>query len=193
MNRSTLRRSLPALALIVVGIWLTSGCIYIPTFNATVTGKNAANSVGQAGSKKPITPGTSTRDQVLKVLGKPFYQTSDGHYLVYSWERRKGILIWPLCFHGAPEDISYAMTLEFAPEGLLTAFNIEEGEERSSGYIDPPDADRFVPARVLTYQGQLEIENRSKFGVPVPPVAPANPSASPRPPPGTPYRTAPGP
>jgi hypothetical protein len=193
MNRSTIRRSLVPLALIALCIWLTSGCIYIPTFNMTATGKDATQSVGNAGSKMKITPG-ATRDQVLRVLGKPFFSTSDGQYLVYSWERRKGILIWPFCFQASVEDQSYAMLLEFDPQGLLSSFDLQKGRKQAE-LFELPDSDRFVPVTAKLHQMELDIQRNhpeqleefraaTRRSIP----APLHP-----PPPGTPYRTEPGP
>ena len=144
-------------SLVIVGVWLLVGCIYVPTFNVTVSGKDATKSVGATGSGKKLQPGRGTRENVQQVLGKPYFATSDGRFWVYSWERRKGIQVWPLCFTGGPEDDSFAMTLEFGADGVMRDFELEQGLKR--GYLfSVADADQFVPTRVMIHQRELDLE-----------------------------------
>jgi outer membrane protein assembly factor BamE (lipoprotein component of BamABCDE complex) len=190
-----MRRTIAPLMLVALGIWLMAGCLYIPTFNATVHGPDASESVGGEGSTKPLKPG-ATRDAVQRVLGKPYFATSDGRYWVYSWEKRKGILVWPLCFSAKPEDRAYALTLEFKDNDIVHDFMLEQGH--ATVYLwDVRNEDRFVPPRVMVHQMELKIardhpemleEFRATTRRTMPQV-PAPQRGSPPPPAGPTYRT----
>jgi hypothetical protein len=154
------RVALP-IALIVIGIALLEGCIYIPTFNMAVGGKDATKSVGPAGSKKHLQPGMSTRQNVQRILGKPFFASTDGRYLVYSWKKQKGFLFYPLCFMAAPEDDAFAMTIEFGGDGVMKGFDIEKGYQQHY-LFDLPHSRKFVPYHVTLYQTELNLQDHPK-------------------------------
>lgn len=172
---------LPAL-LIVLGVCLLQGCLYIPTFNATVGGKDAEKLVGPG---KPLQAGISTREQVKKVLGQPFSETSDGRFVVYSWLKRKGLLVYPFCFTAEPQDRSFATTFEFDTNGLLVDYATEEGP-RVGFLFSPATGHKFIPQRVMIHQQELRLQNHpellKRFRTATRP-APA--------PPGPQYRTTP--
>src|SRR3712207_1613261 len=96
--RPKLRPLLAPIALIVIGVWLLAGCVYVPTFGTTTSGRNAGKSVGPANSDRPLRVSRATLDDVLKVLGRPPHATAEGRVLAYPWRVRHGVSIWPLCF-----------------------------------------------------------------------------------------------
>jgi hypothetical protein len=175
MNRGHLPRSLLPLALITLGIWLTSGCIYVPMFGRPLQGNNAAKQVGSQTSSRPIRLNEATREQVVRVLGQPYAQLPDGTALAYTWRVQNGFTVWPLCFSGYSVDGQRTLVLRFDESGLL----------RSTQFLKSDQPLIQLP------QALAEI-------VPLPPdfpgrAAPGAQPTSPPPPRGTPYRTEPGP
>jgi hypothetical protein len=156
------RRLVLPMALIAFAVWVQSGCIYIPTFNMTTGGKDATKSVGARGSDKRLQPGVSTRANVRRVLGKPFFATSDGRFLVYSWKRQKRLLIYPQCFMALPEAKAFAMTMEFDGRGLLSGFDVES-QQRAPCNGSPATAKRFPPLRVTIHQQDLELADQPQL------------------------------
>src|SRR4051794_7620349 len=77
MRSRTLRLAVPA-SLALLGAGLLSGCLFIPTFNATIEGKNVAGEVGDADSRKPARVDHATIQDVYRVLGPPQFATDDG-------------------------------------------------------------------------------------------------------------------
>ena len=153
------RRIVLPLVLIGAGVWLLVGCIYIPTFNMTTGANDATKSVGDARSEKRLRPGFSTRQHVRKVLGKPYFSTPDGRFLVYSWKKQKGLLIYPQCFMVRPEAEAFAMTLEFDADGVMSGFDVER--QQGNRYLfDVPNAKRFVPYRVMIHDMELKLQDQ---------------------------------
>src|SRR5207249_1648365 len=77
------RRFFIPLLLCAIGVWLLTGCLYIPMFGKVREGTNAAKQVGEAHSRKPLRRFVATREDVERVLGRAPYQTSDGKVLAY--------------------------------------------------------------------------------------------------------------
>jgi hypothetical protein len=154
--RSIWRVLLPA-TLAFVGVYLLVGCIYLPTFNAVVDGPDASAKVGEASSDKTLRVGISTRDDVRRVLGKPFHETADGRLWVYSWKRQKGLLVYPLCFQAFPENKAYATTIEFDERDVIVRHETEVNEGRAY-LLSPAAADRFTPARVMYWNVWLRLQ-----------------------------------
>src|SRR5262245_61924824 len=101
-----MRKILP-ISLIVIGTFLLSGCIFIPTFvQPTVVGRNAWEKVGGPSSKQPLRMGNATLEQTLKLLGSPQYASSDGRQIVYSWQMLDGVYIG-LCFPPVIPKLNY--------------------------------------------------------------------------------------
>src|SRR4051812_11582768 len=96
MRSKTLRLAVPV-SLALLGAGLLSGCLFIPTFNATIEGKNVAGEVGDADSRKPARVDHATIQDVYRVLGPPQYATDDGLRVAYSWRVLNGYWIG-LCF-----------------------------------------------------------------------------------------------
>lgn len=124
----TLRLLLP-LALIVLGLSLLAGCIYIPTFGRTIDGENVAKKVGDEQSRKPVRVNRTTRDQVLSLLGPPDLMNSDGSALAYTWTVQNGFAVWPLCFTGSSVDGYRTLVLRFNPAGKLASFKVLKANE----------------------------------------------------------------
>ena len=112
------------IALLALGVWLLVGCIYLPMFNRTTHGKNHATKVGPADSRKPVRVGQTTRDQVLKLLGMPYVQASDGSALAYTWTIQHGVAVWPLCFTANSVKGYRTLVLRFDAEGRLSSYNV---------------------------------------------------------------------
>lgn len=156
------RRIALPLGLIGAGLWMLVGCIYIPTFNMTTGAKDATKSVGDAHSDKRLRPGVSTRRNVRKLLGKPFFATADGRFLVYSWKKQKGLLIYPQCFMVLPETDAFAMTLEFGADGVMSGFDVERQPGMAS-LFSVPNAKRFVPYHVTLHQMELNLQGQPEM------------------------------
>lgn len=117
------RRALP-FVLIVIGLWLLSGCIYVPMFGRPIEGKNAARKVGDADSRKPIRVGVTHVEDIRGVLGDPLDQTSDGRVLVYGWTTQNGATIWPLCFKVDGVDRRNTLVLRLDDRNVLKSFEV---------------------------------------------------------------------
>ena len=124
VERRRIRRLLAPVALIVIGVWLLAGCVYIPTFSTTTSGKSVGGSVGAADSRRPLRVSRSTLDDVLRVLGKPPHATSDGRVLAYPWSVRHGIVVWPLCFAGYSVNGQRTLVLRLDERHVLRSFEI---------------------------------------------------------------------
>jgi hypothetical protein len=112
------------LVLASIGVGLLVGCIYIPTFGAAVSGRNVAKQVGDARSRKPVRVGTSTRDDVLRLLGAPQASKADGTGVAYMWSVRNGVAVWPLCFQ-AESIIGYrTLVLRFDEAGRMKSYEV---------------------------------------------------------------------
>jgi len=187
MNRPNFRRSILPLALIGFGIWLTSGCIYVPMFGRTIKGNNAAKQVGDQKSSRPIRLNYATREQVVRVLGQPYAQRPDGTALAYTWRVQNGFTVWPLCFSGYSVDGQRTLVLRFDESGVLRSTQFLKHDQP---LIQLPQA----LAETVPLPPDLQQAPRTPFpgAQPIsPPPPPGTPSSSP--PPGTPYRTEPGP
>jgi outer membrane protein assembly factor BamE (lipoprotein component of BamABCDE complex) len=117
-------RLLLPLALILLGIGTLSGCLFIPAFNPTIEGRNAAKEVGDAGSRTPIQVGRATRADVLRTLGHPWQTNEAGTKWMYEWSVRNGLVVWPLCFQAYPQDGKRTLVLEFGPDDRVRSFEV---------------------------------------------------------------------
>jgi outer membrane protein assembly factor BamE (lipoprotein component of BamABCDE complex) len=122
MKRRT--RLLIPLALIILGIYLQSGCIYIPTFDSVKRGRDVSKQVGGEGSRKPIAVGRATRDDVFRLLGDPHYANADRSQVAYTWDVRKAVWVWPLCFQAYDQDGIRSLVLRFNSDGVLQSFQV---------------------------------------------------------------------
>src|SRR4051812_30229430 len=108
-----------AILLIAVAVWLLAGCIYIPTFNATVKGNNVSGEVGPPQSKKLLRTGIATRHDVERLLGPPSCANTDQSEIAYTWTRREALLVWPLCFSSQGYDREMSLVLTFDSTRLM--------------------------------------------------------------------------
>ena len=125
MNHHRLMKcALPALVA-AAGLWLLVGCIYIPTFGRVVGGKDASKKVGSERSKAPLRPGRSTSDDVVRVLGRPFFTESNGRALAYTWRIQHGFVSYPLClFQGDAIYGQRTLVLRFDEGGVLRSYEV---------------------------------------------------------------------
>ncbi|MBV8779753.1 MAG: hypothetical protein JO353_00015 [Phycisphaerae bacterium] len=126
-----------AVAVIVVGLIVVEGCIYIPTFNATVRGKNATNIVGSAQSDRPLRVGMATLRQVRNALGLQYWSATTKNSYSYMWEVQNGLWVGPLCY--IPQHGVRTMTFEFDDSGILRAFHVTSWDDNGDfiGLGDP--------------------------------------------------------
>ena len=110
-------------ALLIVGGWLLQGCLYIPTFNAPLS-EDPSKQVGGEHSRKPLRVNGATRDDVERVLGMPERVNVDGTEIVYGWEARKGIWVYPLFFQTETDDQRRALLLRFDEHGMLRSYDV---------------------------------------------------------------------
>jgi hypothetical protein len=128
-------RMLTALAMIVIGVWVLAGCIYVPTPEQKVgPEKDFRGLTGDPQSNKPIRAGAVTRSQVIAMLGKPTLVSADGRRLGYAIETHTGIGIWPLCFSaGTYTATGYAIRLKFDEQGNLLSYEAKKAEDTPGG------------------------------------------------------------
>jgi outer membrane protein assembly factor BamE (lipoprotein component of BamABCDE complex) len=138
-TRHTLKKAAPPVLLAAAGVWLLVGCVYIPTFGKVVRGKDVSKKVGDEGSRAPLRPGAATRDDVIRVLGRPYYEESTGHALAYNWRVQQGFFWYPLCLFAA--DGIYGertLVLRFDDEGVLRSYEVFKKDQARSPMATPP-------------------------------------------------------
>ena len=177
-------RLIPPVLLIIFGLWLLHGCIYIPTFGTKVSGENAAKQVGDAKSRRPLRVGHATRDDVLKLLGEPYVASADGSAMAYGWTVRNGIAFWPLCFYANSVLGERTLVLRFDERGVLRHYEVLKADE---GLIEFHGVGPPLPADLQEVEHQ-----RAHPGTPMPrPGSSGTSGGSPPPPPGPTYETTP--
>lgn len=129
------RRIALPFGLLALGVWLLNGCIYIPTFNRTVEGKNLRNKVGSAHSHRPVKIGVSTAHDVVRELGKPYRQTEDGRVLCYTWKTQAAATVWPLCFDYYSIDRWQTLVLRFNDKGVLSSSEVLTSRNYMADYF----------------------------------------------------------
>jgi hypothetical protein len=124
--RSACVTSIMPATLIFAGVACLSGCIFVPTFNMTRGGTNAAGKIGDAKSSKPVRLGTTTREQVLTVLGAPAAVSYNGRDVAYRWEVLNGFWLAPLCFSTLDARGYRLAVLRFDDAGVLRSVEYEK-------------------------------------------------------------------
>ena len=125
-----LKKVLPPVLLVGVGAWLLVGCIYIPTFGPVVKGVDVSKKVGEANSKKPVRRFEATRDDVIRLLGRPAFETLSGRDVVYWWRVRNGFVSYPQClFFGNSLYGDRALVLHFDDAGALQSYRVEKRDD----------------------------------------------------------------
>jgi hypothetical protein len=86
-------KSRPLGIVLWVLVWMVvSGCITIP-----IPTKETKILSGKPVAEQQIeflTPGTTTRDEVIRQLGNPHIIWEDARIITYDWDMRRGILLW---------------------------------------------------------------------------------------------------
>ena len=132
MHLRQLKHALP-IALILSGVYLLVGCIYIPTFGLPKDGKDFRGLVGEARSHRQIRPGNATRSLVIQLLGEPKLASRDGLTIAYDLSTMDGYVVWPLCFdQSSAVKTSYRLRLKFNAGGQLQSYQVRN---QSSGNI----------------------------------------------------------
>jgi hypothetical protein len=143
-----LRMALPGL-LIALGVAALSGCLFIPTGEKTVSGRDAMDDVGDAKSKKSVRVGSATRADVVSVLGQPEFTTESGDRVFYTWKVRTGVWYYPLCFQSDPSFSVRAIELRFDDQDILRGFKLTHWDGNwlaTHPYVDVPREMRPVSA-----------------------------------------------
>ena len=132
MRLHYLKHTLP-IVLILSGVYLLVGCIYIPTFGLSKDGKDFRGLVGEARSHRQIRPGNATRSLVIQLLGEPKLASSDGLTIAYELSTMDGYVIWPLCFdQSSAVKTRYLLRLKFNSGGRLESYQVRN---QSTGNI----------------------------------------------------------
>lgn len=129
MPQSPRIRLIAPLALLAAGVYLLVGCLPIPAPKSPIRGEDASTKVGKADSRKALRVSRSTRDDVLRVLGRPYFESADGRALVYSWSVRNGFAVWPLCFSAASVEGERTLVLRFDDRAVLRSFTVERADD----------------------------------------------------------------
>jgi hypothetical protein len=117
------RRLLPT-ALCLLGISLLIGCIPIPMKEKVTAGTDYRRVFGDHGQW--LVDGQTTREQIVKHLGPPQHNASDGEFFGYFLETNTGYWIQPLCFQGVRADQLRILLLQFGKDGTLLRHQISE-------------------------------------------------------------------
>jgi len=118
-----IKRRIAPFLLLLAGMWLLIGCIYIPTFNRVIKGEDPQKKVGYGQSKRPLRVLHSHRDQVVQLLGEPL-ASADQRVLTYAWQVEKGVKIWPFCFTAESVKSARTLVLRFDEDGTLRSFEV---------------------------------------------------------------------
>ncbi len=110
--------------LILAGLVILTGCIFIPGFHETVEKTDVAAKVGDAGSNRPLRVGYATREQIVAMFGVPQYADNTGRRIGYEWTVRNGMWIVPLCFTATPRLGFHGIELDFDEHEVLRRFEV---------------------------------------------------------------------
>ena len=165
--------------LVLLGVILLHGCIYIPTFNKHHSGVDASRKVGDSDSRKPLRVGTATRADVERVLGRSKYVNADGSEVMYTWVVQSGVWM-SICF--GSDEVTSMRGLRLTFDGdVLRGVHLEKNPSRLRQWIR--DNSTATPP-------WLESPAQSQPSPTAPPASHA-PGTAPPPPPGPTYETQP--
>lgn len=119
---SRFRKSL-AIALIVIGVWILAGCIYIPIPEHPIDSKQ--KDFRPAVQKLAPSPQRTTRTQITSLLGEPQITSKDGLAVLYTYRTKSGLWLEPLCFNAEPDGYRLVVAaFEFDAQGRLTDWDL---------------------------------------------------------------------
>jgi hypothetical protein len=141
--------------LIVVGLMLLSGCIFVPMINfyapigiersiTELPGKDPRPYISEPGSNRPIIVGITTRPELIKLLGPPGFTAEDGQAIGYRWSTTQGywVLLAPTCFSTTPANVrTYIARFTFDAHGVLRHLDIASHDAISATFSDPAKHD----------------------------------------------------
>ncbi len=85
--------SLPKVELfLLAAVLLTGGCLFVPT----PKGKTLEGTEVKQADFAFLHGRQTTRDEVLRTLGKPTVLWRDENIFVYRWVKRRGVLLWAI-------------------------------------------------------------------------------------------------
>jgi hypothetical protein len=118
--------------LLVLGLWLLAGCLYlpIPEHLTNNTQKDFRKLVGDGNSKRPLQTGRAMRQQVFALLGPPPYASYDDRSVAYVLETESGGWVYPLCFTAtANRRRIYGLRIDFNEQGNMEGWEIGQDEQ----------------------------------------------------------------
>ena len=153
--QTPLKKALLPVILTAMGVWLLTGCVWIPMFEKRIEGTDVSRQVGNSSSGKPIRLHRATRDDVVRVLGPPPYVSTDGRQFAYTWKVLNGVYVWPLCFPfmlpDAPvfdQEGARTLVLRFDASGTLRSSRVigRNGGWWDGGVYSPELPPEFNPS-----------------------------------------------
>jgi hypothetical protein len=145
-----MKRSLLPTVLVILGLTLLIGCLYIPTFEqpASQAQRDFRDLVGDDPGR-PIRPGYVNRRTVILLLGQPDLESVDHKSIGYLFATHQGYWFWPLCFTGQEATRrEYGLRLDFRDDGVLREFRVANDQE----YSDSLFAEPLYPANSVIQQ-----------------------------------------
>jgi hypothetical protein len=133
LGRMPIARRTLAFILLFLGLWLLSGCFYLPLPRRRTDKRQTdfRDYIGAPESKRPIRRGTIDRARVLALLGSPEYASSDGQSIAYIMYTEGDVWVWPLCFAANPaKSRVYGLRLDFDSDQRLLAWTMLHEEQR---------------------------------------------------------------
>jgi len=156
--------------LLAVGVWLLAGCVFIPTSDKPIRGSDAAREVGAEKSSRPIGLHRATRDEVIRLLGAPHYESADQTRIAYEWAVSDGVWVFPLCFTGYRQEGVRALLLTFDEAGVLRTSEVLRA---NGNFIHPEAAGLHVEPSDMQWRGTHALSARRQ-----PTTGPADRAAS---------------
>ncbi|HET6249774.1 MAG TPA: hypothetical protein VFE47_18940 [Tepidisphaeraceae bacterium] len=142
--------------MIVIGVWVLTGCIYLPILEHTVsTQRDFRDLIGSNSYPAKIHPGVSRAD-VIALLGDTPYVSPDRRTAAYFVDAEEGFYVGVTCF--GPEQSCYVLVLRYDPDGKV--IEVKPGLEGGAGSLLQS---RYVPFSELH-------EDYLRFHVPEIPV-----------------------
>lgn len=154
-----MKKMRPALAAVIICFPVLSGCVFIPTTGHSLQGARAVASFDETAK---LTPGTTTRADVLLTLGTPTDRLKDDRFFLYGGTMTEAYLLIGAGYAGAaiPLKRGHVVILEFTPDNVLRRaarfddFSGRDLRERADRWMDgtpaPPRAPETEPPQEET-------------------------------------------